>query len=81
MPPHQGVSVNVTTVSDNESLFTKRQVEDAKKARKLMQELGYPSSKDLIELVETGGILNCPITAHDIRRAERIYGPDIASLK
>ena len=46
-----------------------------------MQELGYPSSKDLIELVETGGILNCPVTAHDIRRAERIYGPDIPSLK
>ena len=71
----------VQTVEENESLYTKRQVEDAKIARDLKKQLGYASDKDLIKLINSGGIINCPVTAHDVYRASRIYGYDIPSLK
>jgi hypothetical protein len=73
--------VNVSTVEENTMSYSKREVEDAKRARDFIRKMGYPSTKQAIDLIQSGSIYNCPVTAHDIIRAERIFGPDIASLK
>ena len=74
-------TVMISTVSENELSYTRREVEDARKARELMKELGYPSEASMIELITTGGILNCPVTAHDVHRATKLWGKDVASMK
>lgn len=69
------------TVHDREARYTKRQVADAQAARNLMKALGYPSTSDMIDMLTTGKVVNTKITAHDLRRALDIYGPDLSSLK
>jgi hypothetical protein len=76
-----GEVVQANTVTDNEQLFSPRQVKAAREARELMRRLGFVSSKDEAAMVNSGSILNCPVTAADVYRASRIDGPDIASLK
>jgi hypothetical protein len=71
----------VHTVYENEQLFTKREVEQARIAKDVMRQLAYPSIKDMVSMIKNGVIINLPITIHDIYRAFRIYGPDIAALK
>jgi hypothetical protein len=36
---------------ENSSLFTRREVAQAKKARRLLRQLGYPSEADFIKLL------------------------------
>ncbi|NBR23750.1 MAG: hypothetical protein EBU08_08270, partial [Micrococcales bacterium] len=71
----------VQTVEQNELRYTKREVDAANAARELSKRLGYPSSKDLADLIRNGGILNCPVTIADLNRALEIYGPDVGILK
>ena len=69
------------TVSSNKLAYTKRQVQDAEKARNLMKLLAYPAEDAAINAINKGAIINTPITAHDIHRANKIFGPDLASLR
>jgi hypothetical protein len=62
-------------------VYTKRQVEDAKKARKLYSILGYPTVANFKHIIKQNLIKNCPVTVEDINIAEKIYGMDIAVLK
>jgi hypothetical protein len=64
-----------------ESLYTQREFPQATKARRLMHHLRYPSEPDLIKLLSEGGIVNCDVTAQDVRLARAIFGPDVTSLK
>eukprot|EP01042_Synura_sphagnicola_P036522 gene36522-biopygen8500 len=73
--------VYVTTVEDTKKTFTKYEVERADRARELLARLGYPSTAKAIQMLNSGGIINCDITSSDLLRAEEIYGPPIASLK
>jgi len=43
--------------------------------------LGCPSIADLKRIIKMNFINNCPVTTEDIDLSERIYGPDVASLK
>jgi hypothetical protein len=43
--------------------------------------MGLPSVSSLIKLINTNPILNCPITVHDVLRAQDIWEPEVASLK
>jgi hypothetical protein len=74
-------ALTIPTVKENASLYQRREVAQATKAKRLMRYLGYPSETDLIRLLSEGGILNCDVTANDVRLARKIFGPDIASLK
>ena len=74
-------SCNVQTVESNQMLYSKREVKRADDALELKRKLGYPSTADMIKMISTGAILNCPVTVADIKRAINIYGPDLASLK
>ena len=69
------------TVADNKSKFTARQVAAADDARKLYRLLGRPGHTRFLTTLRENHILNCPITVDDARRAEQIYGQDIAFLK
>ena len=81
MKKHTMESVCVTTVEDNESKFTRREVIAARLARDVAKELAYPSDQDLIAAIQSGAINNLPITARDVQRAREIYGTCIPSLK
>jgi len=69
------------TVDDNKKRFQRREVAKAEEARELMRKLGYPSEKDMFQMVKSGALLNSPVTAQDIRNARAIFGADEASLK
>jgi hypothetical protein len=71
----------VQTVSANESLYTKREVQSARLARQLKENLGFPSDGKLVRLITQSGLVNSPVTAQDVYRASKIYGPHIAELK
>ena len=55
--------VYVTTVEDTKKAFTKYEVERADRARELLARLGYPSTAKAIQMLNSGGIINCDITS------------------
>jgi hypothetical protein len=71
----------LNTVAGNKTLFTRREIEGADKARKLYQQLGRPSESFFQKILSQRMIINCPVTADDAKRALVIYGPDLATLK
>jgi Reverse transcriptase (RNA-dependent DNA polymerase)/Zinc knuckle len=78
-PGHDYLFLN--TVAANKQRYTRHEIEGADKARALYRKIGRPSEKDFTHILQNNLIRNCPITADDARRALRIYGPDIATLK
>ena len=71
----------LNTVEDNKRQYTRREIEGADKARDLYRKIGRPSEKEFNDILQNNLIRNCPITSDDAKRALRIYGPDIATLK
>jgi hypothetical protein len=43
--------------------------------------VGYPSPSDFTTMVRANMIRNCPVTPTDITTSNKIFGPDVASLK
>eukprot|EP00529_Nitzschia_sp_RCC80_P034701 CAMPEP_0113456038 /NCGR_PEP_ID=MMETSP0014_2-20120614/8681_1 /TAXON_ID=2857 /ORGANISM="Nitzschia sp." /LENGTH=124 /DNA_ID=CAMNT_0000347479 /DNA_START=647 /DNA_END=1021 /DNA_ORIENTATION=- /assembly_acc=CAM_ASM_000159 len=74
-----GVSL-VQSVDENMNFYTARQIETAKKARELLHALGSPSVEDLKKAIRIG-IKNSPVSIADVVIAEKIFGPDVGSLK
>jgi hypothetical protein len=81
IPPKPKAVSFVESVKENKKFFTDRQVSRAKQARALYQTLGTPSIKDFKAIIRMNCIKNNPITTEDIDLAEKIFGPDIGSLK
>ena len=50
-------------------------------ARKIQKIIGRPSTHTFIKIVENNLFPTCPITCDEIIAAERIFGPDVGSLK
>ena len=71
----------VSTVKNNETLYSQREIAKAKEAKEFLRRLGYPSVQDACNLVNKGGIVNCPVTSRDIIRARNVYGPDLGEIK
>jgi hypothetical protein len=69
------------TVDENKKFYTKRQFEQAERARKLLYSLGYPSINDMKAIIQMNTIKNNPVTTGDVDIAEKIFGPDVATLK
>ena len=61
--------------------YTPREVERAKKARDLLAALGTPSIADMKAAIAMNAIADLPITTKDIDLAEKIFGPDLGTLK
>lgn len=71
----------VTTVADNEALFTRAEVEKAKQARHLVQRMGNPPDAKIIRALQYGNLHGTNILPADINRATTIYGPSVAALR
>lgn len=66
-------------VSQREMEFTASEIAAARQARDLNKTLGYPSPHAAAEIVLSGTLINCPLTANDIAPANEIYGPEVRS--
>ena len=71
----------IQTVDENKIVYTKRQMERAKVARKLYHIVGSPTLEAFKAMLKSNIIKNCPVTAADVDIAEKIYGPVISNLK
>ena len=69
------------TVNENKKFYMKRQFEHAQQARRLLYSLGYPSINDLKAIIQMNAIKNNPVTTEDVDIAQKIFGPNIATLK
>ena len=63
----------VQTVQENEEGYSQRQIQDAKKAQDLYAKVGYPSTRDLQQMISQNLIMKCPVTVSDFARADKIY--------
>ena len=79
----QSVSNNsfLSTFAINEQHFTRKEIEQADKARILKAHLGWPATDDFKRLVAENFLINCDITVDDVSRAVVIYGPSEPMLK
>jgi hypothetical protein len=73
--------VMVNTVGKNREGFTNRAYNRAKQARRALGMVGYPSEKDFRNMVSSNMITNCPVAPTDINADNKIFGPNVASLK
>ena len=71
----------VATLAENRGNYLHRDFEKAKKARKLCHAIRARSAKNFKMTLQSNQIWNCPVTEKDIDLAEKIFGPDVASLK
>jgi hypothetical protein len=71
----------INTVADNKSSYTNRDYSRAVLARRIQKMIGRPSVRTFMKIIENNLLPNCPITPKDIVAAERIFGPDVGSLK
>lgn len=71
----------VTTVAQRESAYPPDQIKRAKQAREIQARLGHVSADALIRSINNGALINVPITAADVLRANEIYGASEARLQ
>jgi hypothetical protein len=71
----------VSTVKEESEGYSQRQLTQAKIARAFQAKVGHPSTQDLKTIIKNNLIVNCPVTAEDIDRAEKVYGPSVSILK
>jgi hypothetical protein len=72
-----GASNLISTVAENRKGYTLHQYERAKEARKLYHIVGTPTMNNF----KSNVIQNCPVTVEDVNISEKIFGPDMSSLK
>jgi len=80
-PDLKSGKILVQTIADNTSFYSDRQIAHDKRTQELMHTLGCPSVADLKHIIKMNAIKDCPVTVDDIILAEKIFGPDVASLK
>jgi hypothetical protein len=81
LDPHTESAFTIETVATREAAIPKRTLGRLKGVVKLVETLGYPSDRDVISMIESGKILNCPYTARELIQAREVYGPSLGALK
>jgi hypothetical protein len=72
----------LTTVQDNEDLYTHTEVHKAKEAYEFLKCSGYPSPEEAIHLLQDGNVFGLPNLSHqDIICAYDIYGIPVAYVR
>jgi AAA ATPase containing von Willebrand factor type A (vWA) domain len=69
------------TVSENERMYRRRDVEMAKAAMNVSKLLFHPAQSKFEKIVSGNFVTNLPISLADVRRSEKIYGPAVPSIK
>jgi hypothetical protein len=77
----QHISNMVSSVKENLMAFTKRQYENAKRARRLYTVVGRPTVPNYKSILRQNIIKNCPVTTEHVDDAEQIFGGDIGTLQ
>ena len=81
LPPFEERQVLLGTAAENLQQFTVRQAKQIKRIPRIMEAAGFPSEASLIDLINAGGLLNCPVTSQDVARAHMALGPNVPKLK
>ncbi len=71
----------VQTVRGNKEGYTKREFEEARRAREAQAMVGHPTDRDFLGMVRANMILNCPISDKAVDNANRIFGPELAGVR
>ena len=71
----------ITTVADNKTQHSKREVIAATEARLLQERLANPPDNKMSQAIANGNIVNAKILPADIVRAQAIYGPNTHALQ
>jgi hypothetical protein len=71
----------VSTVKENRLGYTEREYQRAKLARRVYHLVGAPTIENFKHILHVGGIRNCDLTPQDVEIAEKIFGPDVSTLK
>jgi len=79
-PEEQNIMV-INTVEELQQNYMTRELKQVEAARRLYVMMGRPSREDFDRMINSGKILNNPITTEDYKRAEAIYGTDLVVLK
>jgi hypothetical protein len=74
-------TILVNTVAENRTNYTNRAYDRAVLARNIQKMVGRPSTQEYLQIVERNMLPNCPVTREDFMNAEKIFGPDLGSLK
>jgi hypothetical protein len=61
--------------------LSKGQIEPAKITQVFQAKVGHPTAQDLKRIIQSNQIVNYPVTAADIDRAKKIFGPSLPILK
>ena len=77
----QELGLLVSTVKENRMGFTDREFREAVRACDLYHKVGCPTVQNFKALLKMNFISNCPVTPEHVDRAEKIFGPDVATLK
>ncbi|MBL4706330.1 MAG: hypothetical protein JKY54_17515 [Flavobacteriales bacterium] len=75
-----GVVAAATRVTDLESAYSKREVDEARAADKLHRNMGLPSETDFRAMI-SHGIPDSGVTTAHWERARVLYGPNLATIK
>jgi len=74
--------VHIATVRDNYDNFSRKQIiEGAQAARRLMGMIATPSTRDFNALVRLNMRPGCPIRPENIKHADTLFGPDLATIR
>jgi hypothetical protein len=76
-----GASNLISTVAKNREGYALRQFERAKEARRLYYIVGTSTINNFKSLLRMNVIQNSPVTVEDVNVSEKIFGPDMSSLK
>jgi hypothetical protein len=64
-----------TTATENEQLYTRSELKNAKEAYDFLKNTGYPSQEEAVHILQDGNIFGLPhFTRQDIQRAYDVYG-------
>jgi hypothetical protein len=75
------VSFLVSMVKENKEGFTSRDIERATKARTFYHIVGGLTLQNFKSIIRMNTFKNCPVTVTDADLAEKIFGPDLGTLK
>ena len=78
---HAESTVLVSSVKQNEQMYSRRQVARAKLARTLLRRLAFGPPAVISRMLNQGALIECPITSDDIVIADKIYGKLVPELR
>ncbi|KAL7462325.1 hypothetical protein ACHAXS_002705 [Conticribra weissflogii] len=71
----------INTVKQNFEGHTKKEVQQAVKAREALAKIGHPTEREFAEMVRHNMIENCPVSHQDVVNANAIFGPNLPGLR